>query len=860
MSPMRFRSRALRRALLAILALAVGTLLAACGASSPSGEVPGSRPGDDVVAASLDALGVDTSPSPRLAPDGSALDDGAAPLGASAELGDPEEFTTDGAAHASAELVISRYFGTTSDTLSVEQIDGAEVTAGGAIDFGSRTALEDLSGIANGDGWLAPSLPAGNQFQSLRSVAAGDLDGDGFDEIAAIFVDPDDLVLRLRIFEDDQAGYVAATDGLAAGGDVESLTLVALDGNGDGSDELVAAIVYADRVELTPLIGSGASWSLDTAGTTSLPQVSTDSTLYVRMSAGALDYDNGEELAVVVNEASPNQATLFVFDDVNAGRTELERRGVQATVGGIEVAEAADVSLADIDGDGLDEVVLAGATSVGRSCGDTFDALMIALDDATADFAQLGASVGDLFYPRCPAFSAWGRYFVFLTTPDLDGDGVHEITANELVYQNFRDAAPFTLLPNAKITSEQFLDDNEDAGQYMSLSTTAVIAADVTGDGRENVLVMRQNRETIPVWGLSAISTVGPAGNGWAQLSEIAMPGEAFNSSRVARPILVAANVDEDGPILKYGEGSYELVFTEPIVIAALAAPPCHDGIDQNVSACVTSFGQGSSSTVDSSLTVTVKASAFVGVETSVNVPFLGDVGTEFQNTVTASASAWAGSAYTVEKTVTYSSGPLEDAVVFTSVPYDVYRYAIVSHPDPDLVGSEVVIRLPREPITMVAERGFYNGSVPEGSLTIDTNVFDHAPGDVASYPSASRKNALLSQWDGLEFGPSGVGQGTGQTEQEIQVSTEVGFGGTLGLEYETSFKATSGIVFGGFSVGYGVEAALSFTSGSQTTFSGSVGSIAASDYAANAYQWGIFTYDQEAADQEFAVINYWVQ
>ncbi len=118
----------------------------------------------------------------------------------------------------------------------------------------------------------------------------------------------------------------------------------------------------------------------------------------------------------------------------------------------------------------------------------------------------------------------------------------------------------------------------------------------------------------------------------------------------------------------------------------------------------------------------------------------------------------------------------------------------------------------------------------------------------------------MLSQHGGIELGPTGVGQGGGDTELEIAVSAEISLGGSLGLEYEAEVKATSGVVFGGFSVGYGVEAALSVTSGAQTTFTGTVGSIAAQDYAANAYQWGIFTYVQSVGDQELEVINYWVE
>lgn len=859
MFPTPWRPRGRSRALFVPLGLALALALAACGTSSPGGGGPGTDPvpGDDPVAASLGALGVDTSPSPRRAPDGSVLDGGSAPLGPSAELGDPDEFTDEGAAHATAELVISRDVSSGQDTLHVEQIDGAQVTPGGAISFGSRTELADLTAEAP---WASPDDEGSSQFNSLRAVAAGDLDDDGFDEIAAIYVDASDGVLKLDVFDDDAAGYATSGDSLASGADIDGVVLLALDGDGDGRDELIAAISYDDRVELTPLTGSGSSWSTDDAATLTLAQEGAGSTLYVRMSAGQLDYDNGEELAVVVNEASPSVANLYVFDDANAGRAELDRSSVLANVGGIVAAAAADVSLADIDGDGLDEVVLAGATNLARFCNDPFDALLIARDDAVNGLSLLDATLGDLLYPRCDAANSWDRFFVFLATPDLDGDGVHEIVANHLVYDDFAEARAFSLMSGMQLPPSLFLENATDANQILSVATTAVIAADVTGDGRENVLVYRQNRDRLPVWGVSAVSSIGTDANGWAQLSEIEIPGDGFNSAIQSRPILVAANVDEDGPVLKYGEGSYELVYTEPIVIAALAAPPCHDGIDQNVSACVTSFGQGSAETVDASVTVTVKASAFVGVETSVNVPFLGDVGTEFERTVTASASAWAGTAYTVEKTVTYSSGPLEDAVVFTSVPYDVYRYEIVSHPDPDLVGSDVVIRLPREPVTMIAERSFFNAAVPDGSLRIDANVFDHTPGEVASYPTASRKSSLLSQYGGLEFGPRGVGQGTGQTEQEIAVSNEVGVGGSLGIEYETSFKATSGVVFGGFSVGYGVEAALSFTSGSSTIFSGAVGSISDADYAANAYQWGIFSYDQAEADQEFAVINYWVE
>lgn len=843
------------------LTLFIGLLvaaLAACG--GPVGPGPNPQPNDNV-AETLDALGVDTSPSARIAPDGSTLDDDAAPLGASAAYNDPAEFSDESSANPTMELVMARNF-FANDTLVVEEIDGAGVTPGGDIEFGSEDVLVDLSA---GNDWVTPVYGDENQFQSLRDIAAGDLDGDGFDEIAAVYVDQSDGVLKLRTFEDDDAGYTERTSSLAAGADVRSVKLVALDDDGDGEAELLVAISFDDRVELTPIVRSGSGHALDDTAKVVLSQQVTDSTLYVRLAAGQLDYDNALELAVVVNEVTGSSSTtaglahLYVLDDANVGRAELESRSVQANVGGVVAAEAADVSVDDIDGDGLDEIVLAGATNLAWHCNDDFAALLVAYDDAVNGVAQLGASVEDLSYQNCPAYQSWKRYFVFVATPDLDGDGVHEIAANQLIFDNFANAAPFTLMADVALPASGFLTSTPDDGQFLSVATTALVAADVTGDGRENLMVYHQNRTSMPVWGISGVSTIGANGNGWAQLSTIATPGQ-HNSQETARPLLVPANVDTDGPVLKYGEGSYQLVFTEPILIAALAAAPCQSGIAQNLGACTTKFGQGTSQTVDASLTVTVKASVSAGIEAGVNVPFVGKVGVNLKETVTATASVWAGAAYTVEKTVTYATGSLEDGVVFTSVPYDVYRYDILSHPDPELVGKQVVIRIPREPVTMIAERSFFNAALPSATYQIGSNVFDHTPGDLGSYPTVSRKNSLRSQYGGIEFGPKGVGQGTGETELEIAVSSEISAGGSLGIEYEKTVEATSGVAMVGYSVGYGAEAALSITSGSQTTYTGTVGSIAAADYAANAYQWGIFTYVQDVGGQEVEVINYWVE
>lgn len=217
---MRDPGRTTRRLCLAALVPLLVIVIAACTGPGDGFNPP---PNDNEVAETLDALGVDTTPSARLAPDGSTLDDDDAPLGSSASYGEAAEFSDESGANPTMEFVIARSF-TASDTLVVEEIVGAAVTPVGAVEFGSESVLVDLS---TGNGWAAPIYDYGNQFQALRDIAAGDLDGDGFDEIAGVFVDQSDGVVRLRTFEDDAAGYTAFTSSLAAGADVRSLKLAA---------------------------------------------------------------------------------------------------------------------------------------------------------------------------------------------------------------------------------------------------------------------------------------------------------------------------------------------------------------------------------------------------------------------------------------------------------------------------------------------------------------------------------------------------------------------------------------------------------------------------------------------------------
>jgi hypothetical protein len=332
---------------------------------------------------------------------------------------------------------------------------------------------------------------------------------------------------------------------------------------------------------------------------------------------------------------------------------------------------------------------------------------------------------------------------------------------------------------------------------------------------------------------------------------------------------VVPANVNHDSVVLRYS-GEHALVFTEPLVIAALAAAPCAEGIGQNVDACYTAFGNSESTTITGevtySLTAKVKTGAVAGEK------LIGGEGKTTQSlAITASLSI--GGSYSYTKSELFTSGPQEDVVIFTTIPYDQYVYTTLSHPDPTKIGEEIVVMAPREPVTLMVERGFYNANLASGNLPIADNVFAHTVDDLSSYMSAAEKDAILDEYavfdNRFENGPLAVGQGVGATELGIAIGNEVSVTGSLALEYEIDVELTVGAAgvnaIGGYSIGAGFEASLGVTSGSETTYTGSVGNIDAANFSQHAYSYGMFTYVQELTDSqgndlEFEVINYWVE
>jgi len=227
-----------------------------------------------------------------------------------------------------------------------------------------------------------------------------------------------------------------------------------------------------------------------------------------------------------------------------------------------------------------------------------------------------------------------------------------------------------------------------------------------------------------------------------------------------------------------------------------------------------------------------------------------------------ASMRKFTRKSYTLTRRVVYTTGPIEDTVIFVSVPVDVYTYKILSHPNPELIGGEVQVRLPRKPVTQMVSREVYNDHVVAGSLKIDNAIFKHAKGVPSSYPTVAEKNGLLSRFKGIETQEVTVGEGTGNVSVELNVFKEETQGKSYSFQTTLDLKGTLGNRIMGVKIGAGSDAMISYGRGQESIYQGGVSQIASAFFPAQSYNFGLFSYVYEApgSQQKFEVLDYWVR
>lgn len=436
-----------------------------------------------------------------------------------------------------------------------------------------------------------------------------------------------------------------------------------------------------------------------------------------------------------------------------------------------------------------------------------------------------------------------------LTAADIDGDGIDEIVAQEYLFDGLEK------LPSSSDTTEVTNDKLE-------------VPEGVTKKphGLGNSYQMRSGR-VAPDYGYPPLPNVeqfvaldragrlvyyarNPTMNNqytWVVL------GQADNGVR-GSDIIAIGNVDFDSPVVRY-TGDHELLYSSPELLVALAAPPFYAGTNQ-ADASSTSFGRGTSQSIDEEKSIGFSVGFSVGYESS---DPLGIASSSFSVSVSAAFDSLASSGSTVEEFVTYTGGA-EDSVVFTVVPFDVYYYEVISAPDATQVGNTLSINLPRAPQTLLASSAYFDQFVDESRKSAPL-FGTHRVGEPRSYSSLEQRDALCG---GKCFKASkalAIGQGTGSTTVEISKSERKGTGASYSLSTEIESEASLGGVTVGSSVGFSYGFSMTTTTEESTVFTGELGSL--EDLTPDkSYSAGLFAHQHlhPTSTKPVLIVDYWVE
>ena len=675
--------------------------------------------------------------------------------------------------------------------------------------------LEGLYTSPADDSWVA---------SQYKNCIGADVDGDGLDEVVIVYFggSTPNGTLNLKVI-DNQNGTFSEYNKVIVSG-IESLPnfpqyqpgLAGGDLDKDGKDEVIMSFSYYAYI----IEDKDHNYELTSKN------YSNSSTLYV--ATGDIDGDSQDEFIITYYYGSNAYCDIFDGDFTNPFAIRYNYTLHAANLGHT-FEQRVHVCMGDIDGDRLDEIVFHGESEPGHERWS-----ICVMDDAKNDFKWLDFFTWT-FLETLPYLA--NGFSPALAILDYNGDGLDDIFASNAIY-DYKVGSSTGHPESPKNTNIERIK------LIFNDTVVNVYTGDVDGNADDP---LRKDEIVYFYDGKFWIGGQDAQGNHQHQV--------VVNAGCNIYSIICLANVDNDTPVIGY-TGNHELLFTDPTVVAALACPPYHSNSGQNIESCGTSFGKSTAQGAEETESTGFSVGFSVGYE--YEDPF-GVSKASFKITVENSLDWISCQSSEIEKYIAYSSGPGEDKVIFTAIPFDVYYYTIVSSPDPSERGNPMTINIPRKLQTLSVSRKFYNannGDHPD----IGETVLDHTIGNVWSYPTLAERDVLLAD-EGLFSMESPVGVGSGSITVGIRKSQAQG----TGTYSDFSVKVESEVGSGGFTVGasagfhYGHEYMITNTE--STIYEGTVGDIPDVYYNPDkAYTFGLFAYPSEHGGQAFTVVNYWVE
>ncbi|MDR0597866.1 MAG: VCBS repeat-containing protein [Treponema sp.] len=587
-------------------------------------------------------------------------------------------------------------------------------------------------------------------------------------------------------------------------------SLIAADLNGDGKQECIFTLSRNS---------DGYVGILDN-GTNIIRQIDiqpyasglpANSIWHPAVSAADYDQDGKDEICIIIGTDSASaDARYVILDDMDTGFAVLHTGSVDGFGG--------NVVSADFTGDGLPDTVFfvritthhGGLrllrTAIDSSFNPVFEWEPVVLSNLTTYLNVPRLAVGDMDGNRKPDVCAGGSIYTFKNSQFVQLDGT----------------------------------------EYGALSITAdIVMGDVTGDRKDDVVSFSDTDISIYYYSNGSY--------------RIFRKSTSTGTALISYPTGCLPNVDDDSFILR-DTGDREFLFTDPQVIAVLASPPYHDGINDN-GAGGTSFGYSTSSGSGSSNSASFSVGISVGFE--FRAPF-NIASAEFETSIKQNTSWTQSSSVELSESWGWSTPVAQDLVIFTAVPFDVYYYEVISSPPGEDAkpGDMLTVNVPRKPHQYHVPLPNYNAGVPAQ----DRISLNHTLGAPWSYYTPSDRDQQKSQAgsQGLFSTNTHMTAGMGQGNTVINIQTVSGRESSFAFDMETeiSAKATAGGVSVGASVGfgYGYESTSSVSAG--TWIEGMVPAIPAESYDLNLdFDWGLMAYPRrDHPTQKFIFVTYWTK
>jgi len=611
-------------------------------------------------------------------------------------------------------------------------------------------------------------------WATLCSLSAGDLDGDGRDEVAMVGNHQGNLSMAGVVFDDLLASEPVyhIWDPLEGDAGLEATTqhdIVTGDFDGDGRDE-VATIGFHNGT----LHSRVWEWNDSPGGTLPaydgmtlvqvLPEM-VNSAGHPSLSSGDLDGDGLDELIATTHDVE-FMLHYRIYDHFD---TDLK---IIRDVSGEVTMQDTNSATGDVDGDGVDELFLVGD--------DNFYMVGRLLDDANHDYALL--KVLD-----CPRDDVWFYWFtVRVETGDIDGDGYDEYT----------------------ILGKTFLE----------------MYGEVYDDIR---------------WGNDS------------------QPLRYWLIGDQNGPTLTMDNFDGDGLILEYS-GEHDRVETPSIPVVAIAASPIVEGSSQDPDVSFTCFGSRDAKGGEANHQLSISAElsfTFEGEPIEITDNERSALMSQFISTGTPIAIKG--------ENISFEGPHSDDHIIYQRTIYDTYSYTILSWPDNDeRIGESMTINVPVSIEIGYEPREDYNSGNGDRWF-VGEETFKHQVGKVSTYPGTAERNATLERYPGWSSKDKMVEKGEGATDVSIDLSEWPIDEGQLrfGTPWDQSGWSTDETLHG--TIGLTSENMYEVTIGESTIFEGGIGNFKDVKKAeSHGYTFGLYVYQLEVSENGpvYLVIDYWVE